>query len=901
MLVPDRSAVRLGLWTVLSLTFSLSSHPLQGQIQVLAGTYGGNVGAPYGNVTDPLATQCNGALTCNYTVSYLILGDPVPGKQKDYAAKWQCVGDGTGRTATAPPEAGLGSIVTLSCQPPATNQLTCYTDGNSIPPATHHLSQSGTSAALGLGATATYGGIGVSLSLTNLAAPTQPLNILEARSAAGCGLQFADWTDAPDNTQALTNQSCGNSTGSQWGMLQAFSPVTGTALTATDFAPRYSDSLMPPLTTTMVGTTPCPNGYPTQPTNYNAGSINWVTDTVPVTLGSGAVHNLVRLTASYSLLSTRDEHWLYDFTSLALYLNTQVAHDNALEVYLFGQAGWIEGPLQPQSMSTTTPIVPTFSIVHGTPVFGSHPVTDDWWYIDDVPDHPEHALRYVLLKYNVAGAPLAIAVPMQNLGSALWSGSAGYCTPSVANPYSCGSINLTCNVARQQSVNYPAGSVRTFSQRYYVGSYEEVLALITPPCSSFSVTPAAISTGSAPGSSQLTVTGSPAGCLGGAWTTSGNGSWITAMPASTTGSGSATVSWSANSGGDRTGSAIVAGRTITVNQDGVAPTISAISPTSAPMAGGTAVTIAGTNFRPGVAVTIGGNAIVTSVSPTSIVVQTPPMTSCGTYTVVVSEGRESATLPYSFTYTYPAAPSGLSPSGVVTTNGTATLTWQSVAGATEYAVRLQDNTDGSLRYGGNNCPGNPIYVCVNGWPTNAFTVSVVPGHTYTWWVQAGCGGQYSGPTYGSFTATAPDFRPNSAYSNDVLSGWPAGYAIDGNLGTDYSSAWFASNVNDRATFIAVWLPFGSGPYAVSKVKLFPRQFGGRTWCFPQAYDVYVTSGDNSRWVYVGRYTTQPQNGVAVIDLGSVRTTYGVLIQPTYLSADNFGNYYFQMAEISLSP
>lgn len=764
-LPPDRSPVRIGFWTFFSLILSLSTLPLRGQIQVLAGTYGGNVGAPYGNVTDQLATQCDGLLTCNYTVSYLILGDPAPGKKKDYTAKWQCVGDGTARTATAPPEAGLGSVVSLSCQPPATNQLTCYTDGYSIPPATHNLSQSGTSAALGVGVTATYGGIGVNLTLTNLAAPAQPLNILEARSAAGCGFQFADWTDATDNTQALTNQSCGNSTGSQWGMLQSFAPATGAALTATDFAPRYSDSLMPPLTTTYVGTTPCPNGYPTQPTNYNAGAVTWVTDVVPVTLGSGAVHNLVRLTASYSLLSTRDEHWLYDFTSLALYLNMQVAHDNALEIYLFGQAGWIEA-LQPQSVTTTTPIQPTFSVVHGTPVtVGSHPVTDDWWYIDDVPDHPEHALRYVLLKYNVAGAPMAIAVPMQNLGTDLWSSSATYCTPSTANPYACGSINLTCTVGRQQSVSFPAGSVRTFSQRYYVGSYEEVLALITPPCSSFSVAPTVISAGTASGSSQLTVTGSPAGCLGGAWTTSSNASWLAATPASTTGSGSATVSWGANSGGDRLGSATVAGQTITVNQDGVAPTVSAISPTSAPMAGGTSVTITGTNFRSGLGVTIGGNAVVVSVSPTSIVALTPPMTSCGTYTVNVSEGRESASLPYSFTYTNPPAPAGLSPNGIsIQATSSVTLSWGGVPGAAQYAVRLQDNTDGSVRYPQNNCPTNTIDLCVNAWPNTSFSAPVNPGHNYTWWVHAGCNGQYSNPTYGAFTVLVePLHSPTGLY------------------------------------------------------------------------------------------------------------------------------------------
>src|SRR5207244_12028033 len=56
-----------------------------------------------------------------------------------------------------------------------------------------------------------------------------------------------------------------------------------------------------------------------------------------------------------------------------------------------------------------------------------------------------------------------------------------------------------------------------------------------------------------------------------------------------------------------------------------APTVSSVTPNSGPVGGGTAVTIAGTNFVSGAAVTFGGTAAtgVAVVSPTQITATTP--------------------------------------------------------------------------------------------------------------------------------------------------------------------------------------------------------------------------------------------------------------------------------------
>lgn len=86
-----------------------------GTISVTTATYGANCGVPAGNSTQAIAAVCNGQAICNYTVDYTVLGDPASGCAKDFIVEYSC-SDGVALTATADPEAGFGSVVTLSCQ-----------------------------------------------------------------------------------------------------------------------------------------------------------------------------------------------------------------------------------------------------------------------------------------------------------------------------------------------------------------------------------------------------------------------------------------------------------------------------------------------------------------------------------------------------------------------------------------------------------------------------------------------------------------------------------------------------------------------------------------------------------------------------------------------------------------
>jgi hypothetical protein len=121
----------------------------------------------------------------------------------------------------------------------------------------------------------------------------------------------------------------------------------------------------------------------------------------------------------------------------------------------------------------------------------------------------------------------------------------------------------------------------------------------------------------------------------------------------------------------------------------VAPSVTGVSPATGPEAGGTSVTITGTDLGGATAVTFGGTPAtsVTSNTPTQIVAVSPAGT--GTVDVVVTTaGGTSATAGTDNDFTYVAAPpapvvSAVSPTSGTTAGGTTvTITGTGLAGAT---------------------------------------------------------------------------------------------------------------------------------------------------------------------------------------------------------------------------
>src|SRR5436190_8433850 len=107
---------------------------------------------------------------------------------------------------------------------------------------------------------------------------------------------------------------------------------------------------------------------------------------------------------------------------------------------------------------------------------------------------------------------------------------------------------------------------------------------------------------------------------------------------------------------------------------GPQPTVTGIAPSSGATAGGTAVTISGTNFVSGATVTIGGTAAtgVTVVTSTTITATTPAHAAGAVGVTVTNPDSQAATLAGSFTFVVPPPTvSGVSPASGSSSGGTA--------------------------------------------------------------------------------------------------------------------------------------------------------------------------------------------------------------------------------------
>jgi hypothetical protein len=102
------------------------------------------------------------------------------------------------------------------------------------------------------------------------------------------------------------------------------------------------------------------------------------------------------------------------------------------------------------------------------------------------------------------------------------------------------------------------------------------------------------------------------------------------------------------------------------------PTVSGVLPNSGPTAGGTGVTISGTNFIAGATVTFGGTAAtgVTVVNATTITATTPAHAAGAVNVVVTIPVGGSGTLPNGFTYVPPPTVIGVLPNSGPIAGGT---------------------------------------------------------------------------------------------------------------------------------------------------------------------------------------------------------------------------------------
>ncbi len=130
------------------------------------------------------------------------------------------------------------------------------------------------------------------------------------------------------------------------------------------------------------------------------------------------------------------------------------------------------------------------------------------------------------------------------------------------------------------------------------------------------------------------------------------------------------------------------------------PTVTGVSPTNGPTAGGTSVIVSGTNLTGATAVAFGSNAgtSISGVTATSLTVTSPAGTGTVNVTVTTPNGTSAVNAPSDqFTYNAPALPTvtGVSPANGPTAGGTSvTVTGTNLTGAT--AVAFGSNAGTSI-------------------------------------------------------------------------------------------------------------------------------------------------------------------------------------------------------------
>ncbi|NOK22017.1 hypothetical protein [Corallococcus carmarthensis] len=319
-------------------------------------------------------------------------------------------------------------------------QLSCFQPFEWAPPATVNVGLIASQVTSVVGLSDSIGGVGVKLELVNNQYPTQYVNVVEDRSAAGAGWQTSyiiqDWPGGVGNI--VFNQAAGNSTAGQWGYTNLYA-FSGSTINALDWNPLVSDHLHE------AGTSfsPCySTGYV-----FDDGQSN-----ITGALVNTAAGSVVRWTNAYSFRARVNQSWPQWSAEQALYLKKNVASMGDLRIYL-RKGSTVHGPIRPVSR---------FTIPEATCVQNNGSACNTVPY------------DYAVLVWNILGVDVGIAIPDLSDGVSLNMEETTYC--SNANDLTCGNINFHA-WKRLPSANILAGSVRTVARDYVIGTLPQLAAL----------------------------------------------------------------------------------------------------------------------------------------------------------------------------------------------------------------------------------------------------------------------------------------------------------------------------------------------------------------------------------------------------------------------------------------
>ncbi len=304
------------------------------------------------------------------------------------------------------------------------------------------------------------------------------------------------------------------------------------------------------------------------------------------------------------------------------------------------------------------------------------------------------------------------------------------------------------------------------------------------------------------------------------------------------------------------------------------PTVSSVAPNSGPTAGGTAVTITGTNFAAGATVTIGGTAAssIVVVNSTTITATTP-VGSAGAATVIVTVSGQSGTLTGGFTYVATPTVSSISPTSGSTGGGTGvTIT------GTNFVVGAM------VTFGGTAATN---VVVVNGTTITATTpAGSVGAATVTVTVSGQSGSLPNGFTYAvipSVTSVAPNSGPTAGGTAVTITGtnFAAGATVT------FGTAAATSVVVVSSTSITAKTPAGSAG-AVTVTVTVSGQSGSLPSGFTYVATPTVTTVTPNTGSTVGStsVTITGTNFVtgATVTFGTAAATSVVVVSSTSITA-----------------
>lgn len=112
--MPLRSPLRFLAAAALLAGFAAGPAAAAG-INVLTAWYGQSCNTQHGNVSAHVKSRCDGKMSCGYTVSADLLGDPAPGCSKNFVVLYACQGQTELRLAQLAAEAH-GRALTFGCE-----------------------------------------------------------------------------------------------------------------------------------------------------------------------------------------------------------------------------------------------------------------------------------------------------------------------------------------------------------------------------------------------------------------------------------------------------------------------------------------------------------------------------------------------------------------------------------------------------------------------------------------------------------------------------------------------------------------------------------------------------------------------------------------------------------------